>query len=153
MPYVLGRDIAIKLMYGTFKEIWCARTMGLNIVSDDYETTSVGSGDWRSFLVNKHQFTLSLSGVIYLGEDFTIKQITDFQDAKLPIDFEFILEDIAANLLKYSGKVNIMNTDMNGSYNDAGLFNIEMKGTGGLTVTGGLVTGGIFTQEFQNEYQ
>ncbi len=119
---------------GTMKLVACARSASLTTTADIGETSTLGSGKWKTFKGLKLSFTLSAAGLVSFDMNYSLAVLRQKQALFSALDFWFFAADADGNQEKYSGKFIITNIGTPTTYNANHEYSLDGQGTGELTI-------------------
>jgi hypothetical protein len=119
---------------GDIMPICCARTASLTTASDIGETSTLGTGTWKTFKGLKNSFTISAGGLISFDMNYSIAKLRQKQVALAPINFVFFGTDAAGAMERYSGNFIVTSISTPTSYNGSWEYSVDGQGTGELTI-------------------
>jgi len=120
---------------GVWKPYVCARSGNMNIVTDMIETTTNGTGNYKTFEATVHSFTAAIDGIISLSVtgSVTIADLQALQLAKTKLLCRFTQTDIDGNIYIKEAYFYITNSTDTGSFDGIATFSISLQGTGSIT--------------------
>jgi predicted secreted protein len=129
-----GKDVIFQVDAGGGDQmpICCARTASLTTNADLGETSTVGTGKWKTFKGLKMSFTISAGGLISFDMNYSIAALRQRQINFEAIGFVFFGLDSDTNMEKYSGSFIITSIDTPTSYNGNWEYSLQGQGTGEL---------------------
>lgn len=135
MSLVKGDNVIVYTYIGGIWQIFvCARTASLDVSTSMVEISTAGSGDYASFLPQKHSFTGSIDGLVNL--DNTKLRLSDFralQLSKTKLLMRFNRTSTTGEVYTSECNFFITNSNDSASYADVATFAIELQGTGSIT--------------------
>lgn len=134
---IRGQDVIFTVDDGAGNQvpICCARTAALATVADIGETSTSGTGQWKTYKGLKLSFSVSMAGLVSFDMNYSIAALRQRQVALLPISFAFIGTDQTGRQEKYTGSFIITNISTPSTYNGLLEYSVEGQGTGALTIT------------------
>ena len=128
---VQGKDVVFTV---DGDPVACARTASLTTSADIGETSTLGTGAWKTYKGLKNSFTLSAAGLVSFDTNKSIAELRQAQALLAPLAFEFFGNDGTIEE-KYSGEIIITNISTNSTYNATFEYNLDGQGTGELIIT------------------
>jgi predicted secreted protein len=128
---VQGKDVVFTVGGET---VACARTASLTTSADIGETSTLGTGAWKTYKGLKMSFTLSAAGLVSHDTNKSIAELRQAQVLFTPVAFEFFSTE-GATIEKYIGEFIITNISTSYTYNANYEYNLDGQGTGELTIT------------------
>ena len=135
MAIVNGKNVSLLIHNnGSYKLYACGTSCAISLSTSTIETSVTGSGNWASFMPQKHSWSGTLDGVINLdaGNYLTLYDLMVLQIAKtlLVVQFQYIAED--GDELDLNGSCYIINSSSSGEVSNVASFSIEIQGSGAL---------------------
>lgn len=124
---------------GELKPICCARSASITTTADIAETSTLGSGKWKTFKGMKLSFTLNAAGLVSFDMNYSIVTMRRKQIELMPLEFAFIGEDGNGLIEQYSGRFIITNINTPFTYNANFEYSLDGQGTGELLIITGPV--------------
>jgi hypothetical protein len=135
MSVLKGTDVHLWVINGEVEqEICCARNASLTTTADIGETSTAGTGKWKTYKGLRMSFTLSAGGLVSFDMNYSIAALRNRQINFDPVSFEFFGEDENENVERYSGAFIITSISTPTAWNSAWEYSVEGQGTGELTV-------------------
>jgi predicted secreted protein len=148
---ISGKDVVFYVVGdgGDLMPVCCARTASLTTITDIGETSTLGTGIWKTFKGLKNSFTVSAGGLISFDMNYSILSLRQRQVNSEEINFSFFGLDKATNMEKYSGAFIITSVDTPTSYNGSWEYSLQGQGTGELVIE--MLKDTHFVIDFDNE--
>ena len=133
---VRGKDVYFFIDAGAGDQmpICCARTASLTTNADLGETSTLGTGKWKTYKGLKMSFTISAGGLVSFDMNYSIARLRERQINFEEIGFAFYGNDAGGKMEKYSGNFIVTSVSTPTSYNGNWEYSVEGQGTGGLTI-------------------
>ncbi len=121
---------------GLWKPYVCSRSGNISIDTDTIETSSTGTGDYKTFRPTVHSFTASFDGLISLGVSgsLTLPELQALQLAKTKLLCRFQETSESKDIYTKEAYFYITNSTDTGSFDGVGTFQVTMRGTGAITL-------------------
>lgn len=132
---VHGKDVVLTVDAGNgFSPICCGRTASLTTSTDIAETSTLGTGTWKTYKGMRNSFTISAGGLVSYDMNVSISTMRSLQANFTIVNFQFTGIDRKGNVEKYTGSFIITSIGTPTSYNGNFEYSVEGKGTGALTI-------------------
>jgi predicted secreted protein len=133
---IKGKDVYFYVVGdgGDLMPICCARTASLTTNADIGETSTVGTGKWKTFKGLKVSYTISAGGLISFDMNYSIAKLRERQINFEEINFVFFGTDPTGAMERYSGAFIVTSIGTPTSYNGNWEYSVEGQGTGELTI-------------------
>jgi Phage major tail protein 2. len=132
---VRGKDVMFTIPdAGTDKPVACARSASLTTTADIGETSTLGTGIWKTFKGLKLSFTLSAAGLVSFDINYSLAVLRQKQITLQPLQFTFLGTDDGGNSEKYTGSFIITSISTPTTYNANFEYSLDGQGTGALTI-------------------
>lgn len=136
MSVVLGKNFNVYGYYnGAYQIIACATNCVLTITTETAERTTINSGTWKNFKGVANSWSVSVDGLVVLGQTLGIETIAALQMSMLPIQISLEQDDNNGNIITYSGQSVIETTEQTGQDGSASSSSIRFIGDGALNTT------------------
>jgi predicted secreted protein len=134
---VKGQDVVFYVQNtgGTFLPVCCARNASIVTSADLGETSTLGTGKWKTFKQLKMSFTISAGGLVSFDMNYSIAALRQRQVNGDSISFQFLAHDKNGLQEQYAGNFIISSISTPTSYNSSFEYSLEGQGTGVLTIT------------------
>lgn len=136
MSIIKGSNV---VLYFKDDNIWkplaCARTATLTTNAETGETSTKGTGKWRTYRYTKLNWTISCAGLCSLDMNMTIPKLRQYQFDFTPILINFQAVDDNGLVSSYSGYVLITAVDDTTTYNATYDYTMNGLGSGELVMT------------------
>jgi len=120
---------------GNFMPVCCARNISIVTSADLGETSTLGTGKWKTYKSLKMSFSISAGGLVSFDMNYSIAALRQRQINGDSIAFQFLAHDANGLQEQYTGNFIITSISMPASYNTSVEYSLEGQGTGALTVT------------------
>lgn len=137
MSIVAGKNYTFYAFTGGFWYPYaCARSGNFSLNTGMIETTGPGDGNYRTYLPEVHDFTITLDGVVSLNEagNLTNADLLNIQLSKQKILCRFIQTSENGDTFKKQAYFYIQSFTDTGSFDGVATFSVTLRGTGLLTV-------------------
>lgn len=132
---VNGKNVILRIYdNGGWRLYACATSCSINVATSTVETSTTGSGVWRTYKPQANTWGGTAEGVVYLEEagmlslaDLRAKQIA-FEE--MQVSYE--RTDEGGNVYREEGIAIIINSGDTGDVNGVATFSLELQGTGEL---------------------
>lgn len=132
---VKGKDVVLSFNdAGDMKPFCCARSASLSLTADLAETSTQGTGKWKTYRGMKLSYSLNCSGLVSFDMNMSLARLRNIQISLQTINFSFIATDNAGLQEIYSGSVIVSQTDSPTSYDGNFEYSMSGQGVGPLTV-------------------
>ena len=135
MSLVNGKNVRLLIYDNSRYRLYaCATSCSISISTSVVETSVTGSGQWASFMPQKHGWSGTLDGVVNLDDpdNLTLEELIGLQIAKTKIVVRFENIDEAGNQNALGGEAYIIASSSTGDVNNVSTFSVEIQGTGAL---------------------
>lgn len=120
---------------GDFQPVCCARNVSVVTSADLGETSTLGTGIWKTFKRVKMSFTISAGGLVSFDMNYSIAELRQRQINGDSIAFQFLAHDKNGLQEQYAGNFIITSISTPASYNTSVEYSLEGQGTGAITIT------------------
>ena len=137
MSFIKGDNVVLYMYQGgIWKPVVCGRDCSLTTNAEDIETSITGSGAWRTYEYVALTWTCTFDGVILLDgvNQVSAGDIRALQYSRQKVLIRYERIDMDGNVYTEEGYALITSVSDSGNYEDLATFNIELKGTGPLTL-------------------
>lgn len=138
MAKILGKNVTLLIVTGESPEvvemIGCSRTCELTTTVDILPASTLGSGLWKEFKAISNSWSGRVDGLTTVNENLTIATLRTMQALLQPVVISFE-EVVGALVIDYRGAAIIVSVQTSGNYADAETYNVQLQGTGELTIT------------------
>ena len=139
MAVITGNNVSV-LVYdsGDWKHYGCALSCSLNVETSTIETSTTGSGEWATFMPQKHSGSGTISGLVNLDSGSSLLNLADLrakQIAKTRLHIAFEREDALGNVYVDAFYAYITNSSDTGELNSVASFTIDFIVDGEITQT------------------
>lgn len=153
---VFGTGVSVRAKVdGDYITIGCADSVGFNFVNEIIGKTDVNAGLFRKKRVRISDCSGSVSGIILTQNSPIILSIVHFlQEAirRSEIDLQFLFEDSLGNVINIQGLFLVETTDLSSEISAFAEFDLNLQGTGGITITDIAPPGDIVCDEIQSDW-
>jgi predicted secreted protein len=134
---VKGQDAVFNVDTGAgiFQPVCCARNISVVTSADLGETSTLGTGIWKTYKQVKMSFSISAGGLVSFDMNYSIAELRQRQINGDSIAFQFLAHDKNGLQEQYTGNFIITSISTPASYNTSVEYSMEGQGTGTLTVT------------------
>jgi len=133
MSLVRGQNVVVLIFDGgVWKHYACGRSCTFNISTEFIETSVAGHGKTSTFAPTKNSFTGSIDGLMDLNPSGKLS-FPDLQQRQLAhqiLLMRWQRTDESGNVYTSEANFYISNSTDEGSFDNANIFSIELKGTG-----------------------
>jgi len=143
---VYGQDVVVSIYNSgtsTMTPIGCARSCTFDISRDTIETSSIGNGQFRTYISGPISYSGTIEGLVFLGDTLDSNAILgmgvlyDYMITGNEIILSFYEIDIDNNYLQKSLNVIFESISETASFDNVATFTANFKGTGLPTITHG----------------
>lgn len=145
MGLVYGQDVIINVeISGEFYTIGCARSCTFDMSRDTIETSTTGSGQFRTYIGGPLAFSGTLEGLTFiqdsLGSTYDIGRLYQDIQSNTPFSIKYYEADVDNTyFLQKECNVIIESISETASFDNVVTFNVNFKGTGTPTITYGTI--------------
>jgi predicted secreted protein len=147
--YVEGKDVLMYVLKdGDYVPYLCAETVNINITPELINISTNTTGRGRHYRVRKIDWSVSVSGVTHVADDYSIFDAVDNITESLDIRIDFTSKQ--GDLMEFSGNVITENLGLNSGATDLSGFDHPLRGNGLYTLVqtiGGVVVTSGFDYE------
>lgn len=141
MNLVYGKDVVISLTDDLFP-FACARSITLTIDSDMIETSTTGSGNFRTYIPGALSFNGTIEGLAVINygstSDFTIENLYGFITSGQLFKLKWYEQDVnGLHFMSKEAMVYIESLTETASFDNVVTFSANFKGSGPITITNG----------------
>lgn len=123
-----------------------AKSAVFQMQSDMKEVTSQTSAWYREFRPDTGSWSMSCEGLIKI-QDYNYIYLSALQASRESILVKFVIDNAVEGLVIYSGYAYLSSFSINGPFNDAATYSVQLQGTGAWTQIGtSIVPSGILVQ-------
>ncbi len=138
MSTIRGKDVLMKLQFDdSLEPIACFRSGSLTTTQDQAETSTRGSGLWKTNRSMGMSFTASFAGLCSLDTNGSVSALRKLQKDGLPIAFSMIATDENSDTETYDGFVLIAEIVENTAFDGNLDYTVSAVGTGELIIDNG----------------
>lgn len=136
MSVIKGKN-AVLYIYnnGVYEPICCVQNITLTTTADVAETTTDGSGVWKTYRGMRNSWRVACDGLVSLDTNMTIEELRTAQFAFTPLFISWEVTDANGEQAIYQGYVLVENVDTNAPHNSLYKYSASMIGTGELEIT------------------
>lgn len=136
MSIIKGSNV---ILYFKRNNIWeplaCGRTVTLTTNAETGETSTRGSGKWRTYRGTKLTWGISCDGLCSLDMNMSVGQLRQVQFDLTAILISFTATDDNGLIESFQGYVLVTSIDTPGSYNGLYEYSMAGQGSGELSIT------------------
>lgn len=120
---------------GVWKPYYCARSGNINIVTETIETSTSGSGIWRTFEPTANNFSAQIDGVISVDDTHSLQlsELRALQFSQTKILCRFTATSFDGDVYIEEAYFIITNSVSTGSFDGVATFSLSLQGTGAIT--------------------
>lgn len=130
----------------------CSKNCTMNITPTFKDVTDYTSAFFKKVKPDIAEWSISVDGLIILS-NYSYLFMTDLQLSRASILVKFVVDNGADGLVIYAGSVYMGPINLTGNFNEAGMYSVQLVGTGAynstgtqVTPTGVLIQGGVPTR-------
>jgi len=136
MSVIRGSNVVLYfLLDGQYKPLCCARNISFETNTELAETSTVGTGLYRTYRGLRHTWAVSCDGLCSFDRNAAIATVRELQRSFTPVYISFTAIDDNALVETYSGFVLFESIGTTASYNDLYKYTLSGKGSGEYTIT------------------
>lgn len=117
------------------KPMACMRSCTLTTLADLFETSTLGTGKWRTFRGNRVSWEVACEGLQSFDTNMTVSALRRIQLNMVPIFIAFTATDDNGITETYNGYVLVTSIESGSTYNDLYKYSIAAQGNGELILT------------------
>jgi len=135
MGLVKGKDVVLSVLQGGVNTvIGCIRSVSITTTTDTLETTTRGTGQYKTYTGTQQGFTITCEGLVSLADRFSGPNLVALQQSRATNLYQLQFTD-GANFATYQGRMLITNTTQSGETQGLVSFNCDLIGSGELSYT------------------
>jgi predicted secreted protein len=124
---------------GDMLPLICAKSFRIATTAETIETTSHGSGFWKTFDYQSLSYSISFDGAISLNDVEGNNKFFDMLGSAIgfiPVNYKLVCLDATNNIQKViKGTVLVSAAELSFAVNEHASFNLELQGSGAYTVS------------------
>lgn len=130
--FIQGKNCILKVnVLGDYLPLICAKSFTLTVNADTVETTTQGTGPWKTFDYDALNYTISFDGAgKAIDSNPIVFDMMDAQTGFVEVGFQALYIDNDNVIQKIQGVFIVTQTALNAIAGDALGFGIEFQGTG-----------------------
>lgn len=136
MSIVKGRNVILYVNDGSgYRPVCCAREVSLDTETTIDETSTDGTGVWRTYKGMRLSWSVTGSGLVSLDTNMTIGELRTLQFSFTEIFLSFEIEDANAVVEVYQGYALLQSVNTSATHNALTTYSFTATGTGELLIT------------------
>lgn len=129
-----GKNVLLKVYKGGIANaVACNTSCSLTMDTDDYETTFLNTGAFRTWIPNKTTVVVEGSGPIFLAAPVTAADVLTWQFNRSIVQFDFTMSE-GNDLLRVSGIGYFLHSKISGDVNQFATCDYTIKVNGAITI-------------------